>query len=113
MTYEQLDVWQRAFKLATDSYRYLKHCKDYGFKDQLCRSAVSVPSNIAEGWERYSQQEKFRFLSIAKGSCGELKTQLMIAVEIEYIGSSIGQAAINEAEEISKMLGGLMKKVKP
>lgn len=112
MTYENLAVWQRSFKLVINVYKVFRINNDYGFKDQICRSAVSVPSNIAEGWERYSDKEKFRFLSIAKGSCGELKTQLMLAKEIGYLSNDNTDATIGEAEEISKMLGGLMNKVK-
>ena len=112
MNYEQLEVWQRAFKLSVDTYEWFKDCRDYGFKDQICRASVSVPSNIAEGWERFTQQEKFRFISIAKGSCGELKTQLMIAKEINYIPPHQVDVAIAEAEVIGKMLGGLMRSLK-
>jgi four helix bundle protein len=113
MKYEDLEVWKRSLSLSITVYKLFENCKDYGFKDQICRSAVSIPSNIAEGWERYTQQEKFRFLSIAKGSSGELKTQLIIAKEIEYIPLDVAHSSLKEAEEISKMLGGLMKKVKP
>jgi four helix bundle protein len=112
MTYENLAVWQRSFGLAIKVYKLFRINNDYGFKDQICRSAISVPSNIAEGWERYSNNEKFRFLSIAKGSCGELKTQLMLAKEIGYLAKGDTDITIGEAEEISKMLGGLMNKLK-
>lgn len=109
MKFEDLDVWKRSYKLAVQIYKVFAQCRDFGFKDQITKSALSVPSNIAEGWERYSEQEKHRFLSIAKGSIGELKTQTMIAIEIDYLPTDVGKIIVAEAEEISKMLGALMK----
>lgn len=90
-------------------YKIFSYSRDFGFKSQITRSALSIPSNIAEGWERYTEKEKFRFLSIAKGSAGELKTQLMIAIDIDYIAKDIGLLKIKEIDEIALMLGGLMK----
>lgn len=109
MKFENLEVWQRSYALAVDVYKTFSHCRDFGFKNQITRSALSVPSNISEGWERHTEKEKFRFLSIAKGSAGELKTQLMIAVDIDYIAKNIGAIKIKEIDEIALMLGGLMK----
>jgi hypothetical protein len=62
MRFEDLDVWKRAMKLSTDIYRELKNLKDYGFKDQITRSGLSIPSNIAEGFERTSNKESIREL---------------------------------------------------
>ena len=109
MKYEQLEVWQRSFKLSIKIYRLFTNSRDYGFKDQICRSSISVPSNIAEGMERWSDKEKARFLSIAKGSIGELKTQVMIAKEIEYISNEECSSLSNECEQISKMLGSFIR----
>jgi four helix bundle protein len=75
---ERLDVWKRSCRLRVDLYKTLATCGDYGFRDQITRSALSVPSNIAEGYERDSPKEIVRFLRIAKGSWGELRTQLYI-----------------------------------
>jgi four helix bundle protein len=85
MRFEDLEVWKRATKLSADIYRELKHLKDYGFKDQITRSGLSIPSNIAEGFERESHKESVTFLSYAKGSCGELRTQIYIGIDIGYI----------------------------
>jgi four helix bundle protein len=112
MKYEDLDVWKRSYRLTVAIYREFENCRDFSFKAQITRSALSVPSNIAEGWERYSEREKLRFLSIAKGSIGELKTQTLIAMEIDYLTTDIGNMIATEAEEISKMLGALMKNLK-
>jgi four helix bundle protein len=109
LKFENLEVWQRSYALTVDVYRLFRQNRDFGFKDQITRSALSVPSNISEGWERHTEKEKFRFLSIAKGSAGELKTQLMIAVDIDYIAKDIGALKIKEIDEIALMLGGLMK----
>ncbi|MEP7702784.1 four helix bundle protein [Paraglaciecola sp. 25GB23A] len=109
MKYEDLDVWKRSYRLAVEIYKEFESCRDFSFKAQITRSALSVPSNIAVGWERYTEQEKHRFLSIAKGSIGELKTQTLIAIEIDYLTTDVGKMIATEAEEISKMLGALMK----
>ena len=78
MKFEDLNVWQNAIELTTEVYTELKNCKDYGFKDQVCRASVSVPSNIAEGYERQYNKEYIQFLYIAKASIGEVRTQLII-----------------------------------
>ncbi|HLZ19363.1 MAG TPA: four helix bundle protein, partial [Smithellaceae bacterium] len=85
MRFEDLDVWKRAMKLSAGIYKELRNLKDYGFKDQITRSGLSIPSNIAEGFERISNRESVNFLSYAKGSCGELRTQIYVGVNIEYI----------------------------
>lgn len=109
MRFEDLDVWKRAKVLCVDIYRTLKDLKDYGFRDQITRSGLSIPSNISEGFERHSQKECITFLSYAKGSCGELRTQIHIGVEIGYISKDTGTVWLKEAEELSHMLGGLIK----
>ncbi len=73
---------------------------------------LSVPSNIAEGVERDSQKDFARFLQYSKGSCGELRTQIYIGMEIDYIKPEIGRLWIQETKEISAMLVGLLKSVK-
>ena len=109
MKFENLEVWKRATQLCVEIYGTLRKLKDYGFKDQITRSALSIPSNIAEGFERTSQKECLSFLSYAKGSCGELRTQIHIAMEIDYVDRETGNAWLNEAQEISLMIGGLMR----
>jgi four helix bundle protein len=109
MRFEELDVWKRAMKLSTSIYKELKNLKDYGFKDQITRSGLSIPSNIAEGFERTSNKESVNFLSYAKGSCGELRTQIYIGIDIEYINKDKGQEWLQEVNEISAMLNGLIK----
>lgn len=107
--FEDLVVWKRSARLSSDVYKELRELKDFGFKDQITRSGLSVPSNIAEGYERKSIKELIHFLSIAKGSCGELRTQIYIGIDIGYIKPEIGQLWIEETRQISMMLSGLMK----
>jgi four helix bundle protein len=109
--FEKLEVWQRSSRLSVNVYRMLVDCRDYGFKDQLFRSSLSVPSNIAEGYERGSRQELIRFLGIAKGSCAEMRTQLYIGTEAGILDKPLAMSYIQEAVEISKMLQGLINKL--
>jgi four helix bundle protein len=109
MRFEDLEVWKRSARLSAEIYNSMKACNDYNFRDQLTRACLSIPSNIAEGFERNSTKECIKFLSYSKGSCGELRTQIYIGMEINYIGSDIGKKWIAEAKEISSMITGLMK----
>lgn len=88
-TIEDIEVWKDSIALVTNVYAITFNSeslkRDYGLSDQLRRSAVSIPSNIAEGFERFSTTEFIRFLYIAKGSSGELRTQLLITYNLEYI----------------------------
>jgi four helix bundle protein len=77
-SFEDLTVWKEAMQLVVSIYTEFKNNTDYGFKDQIQRSAVSIPSNIAEGYERQSNKEFIHFLFIAKGSSGELQTQFIL-----------------------------------
>ena len=109
MAFEDLDVWKRSKSLSADIYLCLASLKDFGFKDQITRASLSVPSNIAEGFERESTKECINFLSYAKGSCGELRTQIFIGQEIGYIQEENAGKWIKETQEISSMLKGLIK----
>jgi len=106
--FEDLDVWQRACDLAvqvyklTEEYEGLK--RDYGLKDQIRRAAVSIGSNIAEGFERGSKKEFIQFLYIAKGSAGELRTQLHILKEINYISLEKFESLLREIVSLSKQI---------
>ena len=109
-SFENLTVWKKSARLSSEIYKQLQELKDYGFKDQITRSGLSIPSNIAEGYERKSLKEFVNFLSFAKGSCGELRTQIYIGIDIGYINKNLGKEWIEEAREISMMISGLMKK---
>ena len=112
MAFEDLEVWKRSARLSADIYKKLQNLKDYGFRDQITRSGLSIPSNIAEGVERKSGKETANFLSYAKGSCGELRTQIYIGMDIGYIQPETGKTWIEETKQISAMLVGLTKSIK-
>jgi len=90
----------------------MRESRDFGFRDQITRAAVSVPSNIAEGVERNSKAEFKNFLGIAKGSAGELRTQITIARELEYFNEQEAKEMFGESVEISRMLHGLIRSLK-
>ena len=113
--FEDLECWQEATLLAIDIYKITSEGdfrKDYGLRDQLRRAAVSIASNIAEGKERETPSEFIRFLYIAKGSTGELKTQLYIAKEVGYLSEGVFQEFNTRAEKIAGMLGNLIKVIR-
>jgi len=109
MRFEDLDVWSRAKDLSVEIYRQTAKLRDYGFRDQITRSGLSISSNVAEGYERQSIRECLNFLSYAKGSCGELRTQVQIGKEIGYIIEQTADRWTKEAIEISSMLHALMQ----
>ncbi|WP_456433610.1 four helix bundle protein [Nitratifractor sp.] len=111
MKCQNLDVWKRAAALSAEIYIELRNLRDFGFKDQLTRAGLSVPSNIAEGVERISEQEKIRFLDIARGSIAEAKTQIFIGMKIEYIPRKIGNSWIKEYDELGRMITSLMQSI--
>ncbi|MDV5171087.1 four helix bundle protein [Photobacterium rosenbergii] len=109
MEYRKLHIWQESFQIAVDVHRLFVSCKDFGFKDQISRSSVSVPSNIAEGEERETRKESVRFLYYAKGSCGELVTQLLLAKEFGYIGQDEADELVVRANIVSRKIASLIK----
>ena len=106
--FENLEVWKISCRLSVDVYKNLAVCKDYGFKDQITRSSLSIPSNIAEGNDRLTNKDNIKFLYYSKGSCAELRTQIYIGVEIGYISKELGVEWIAKTKQISKMLQGLI-----
>lgn len=107
--FENLEVWQRSKSLAVSVCRQAETLRSSGFRDQIVRSAISVPSNIAEGAERESSKEFIQFLSYARGSAGELRTQLIIGSELGYWQKMDSATAIQETIEIGRMLSGLIR----
>jgi four helix bundle protein len=107
---EDLIMWQKAIDLSVDIYTLdnAQLLKDFSFRDQIRSAAVSVASNIAEGYGRGGNAEFNNFLSIAKGSLYELKTQLIIANRIEYISQPEFEHLISQIEEIMKLVSGMM-----
>jgi four helix bundle protein len=111
-SFERLEVWKRAVALSADPYRKLQSLRDYGFKDQLTRAGLSIASNIAEGMERDSKVESARYLTIARSSCGEVRRQTYVGIDVGYIDGETGRLWIMESQEISAMLIGLSRSIK-
>lgn len=110
--FEDLDAWKLARELVNLIYdltekEFFK--RDYGLKDQMSRCSVSVMSNIAEGFERGSDKDFARFLFIAKGSCGELRSQLYVALDRKYISAEEFKIATDKAVLTSQKISGLIK----
>jgi len=109
MRFEKLEVWQRSVELSVEVYEHFAGHRDFGFRDQITRSSLSLPSNIAEGYERLSDREKALFLNYAKGSAGELRTQVHIGSRIGYIPEDVGSRWIDEVEQLSRMLFAIIR----
>jgi len=115
MQFEDLEVWKSARELTNSIYKISNNSafsKDYGLRDQIRRASVSIISNIAEGYERGGNQELIQFLSIAKGSCGEVRCQLYIAGDHGYITQQELKPLIEHCKRISIMLNNFMEHLK-
>lgn len=102
--FEQLIAWQKSKELTVLIYGLFKNNKDFSFRDQMQRASVSIMNNIAEGFERKSNKELINFLYIAKGSCGEVRSMLIVANELKYIEEKDINLAYNLSIEISKLI---------
>ena len=114
-SFKDLLIWQKGIQLVEDIYNVSKMFPKeeiYGLQSQLRRSAVSIPSNIAEGFARFHNKEYRQFLYIALGSCAELTTQIIIASRLGYIKERKTNALLSEIEKISKMTMSLIKKLR-
>ena len=109
--FESSIAWQKSKVLCIEVYRSFDMIKDFGFKDQIQRAAVSVMNNIAEGFERKSNKEFVHFLYIAKGSCGEVRSMLILAKELNKISEEVHNKLTSLAEEVSKIISGLIKSI--
>jgi four helix bundle protein len=108
-SFEDLEVWQRGCRLTVEVFKAFAPCKNFSFKDQVQRAALSIPSNVAEGSERGSTKDFAHFLNIAKGSCGELRTQVYIARKLELLPKPAFDSVVRESKELSAMLEGLRR----
>lgn len=113
--FEDLIVWQKAMALSKEIYRITSEgpfVKDWGLKDQIRRASVSVLSNIAEGFGKYSNPEFKKYLAIANGSSFEVRAQLHLAKELGYIGELEAEGLIRDCTDVSKLISGLRRSVK-
>jgi four helix bundle protein len=113
--HKKLSVWSKSIDFVTLIYEETKQFprdEEYGLKSQLRRAAVSVPSNIAEGLTRKSQNDKLHFLNIAQASLSEIDTQIEISLRLNYIDNVRYQRIETQMIEIQKLLAGLSRKLK-
>jgi four helix bundle protein len=113
--FEDLQIWKEARRLTKEIYRLTsgsKFSRDFGLRDQIQRAAVSVMSNIAEGFERGGNQEFAQFLYVAKGSCGELRSQLYVAVDQAYVSANESEGLLISLKRLSSMIGSLINHLK-
>lgn len=114
-SFEDLLVWQKGIALVKQIYLVTadgRLNKDFGLRDQLRRAAVSIPTNIAEGFERSSRKEYLLFLNIAKGSAGEVRSLLRVALEIGYIDQATHDQLRNHVLELSRYLANQIRALK-
>jgi four helix bundle protein len=113
--FEDIESWKSARKLTNQIYQITSagtFTRDFGLKDQMRRAAVSILSNIAEGFERGGDQEFIQFLSVAKASCGEVRAQLYVALDQGYISQESFDTLSKIATEVSQLISGLMQYLK-
>jgi len=101
--FEGLIAWQKAQELAVDVYHYFGTSKDFGFRDQITRAAVSISNNIAEGFERNSDKEFIRFLDIARSSCSEVKSMIYSANRLKFIDDTRRENLMQKQKKFLKL----------
>jgi four helix bundle protein len=113
--YEELEVWQMGMNLCQEVYAFSNKsdlAKDFSLRDQIRRSSISIPSNIAEGFERGSDKQFIYFLVFSKGSCGELRTQINLANRLKYITDDEYEILNKTCLSVSKQLSGFINYLK-
>ncbi len=110
--FEDIIAWQKSKIMTVKIYALFGTSKDYGFRDQIQRASISIMNNIAEGFERKSTKEFKHFLSVAKGSCGEVRSMLILAQDLKIISNNDFIELHAISEEISQILSGLMKSLR-
>jgi len=110
--FEDILAWQKAKDFTIKIYKAFDNQKDFHFKSQIYRASVSIMNNIAEGYERKTNKELIQFLYIAKGSAGEVRSMLHLALELSYITKEQSDKLVSNVMEISKMLSGFIKALK-
>ena len=107
--FEDIVGWQKGKTLGIEIYKCFRNSKDFSFRDQIQRAAISISNNIAEGYERRTNKELSNFLFIAKGSCGEVRSMLYVALELSYISKKDFDRLYVLSEEISRIISGFIK----
>ena len=109
LKFEDIIAWQKSQDLAAEVYQVFENSRDFGFKDQIQRAAVSISNNIAEGFDRYSDKEFVRFLYISMASCSEVKSMLYLSHRLNYLTKDQSEQLIIKSEEISRIIRGFIK----
>lgn len=107
--FEEIIAWQKAREFNILVYKIFSNCKDFSFKNQIERASVSIMNNIAEGFERQTNKEFKNFLYISKGSCGEVRSMLSLASDLNYINKNDFDKLYESSMEISRILSGFIK----
>ncbi|OEU61870.1 MAG: hypothetical protein BA867_07085 [Desulfobacterales bacterium S5133MH16] len=107
VSFESLEVWKAGCRLAVSVTKMMRDCRVFGFRDQMIRAAISIPSNIAEGSERHTSKDFRHFVHIALGSAAELRTQTYIAREAAIISKESAEEWVTDLRSISRMLQSL------
>ncbi|NOS69449.1 MAG: four helix bundle protein [Verrucomicrobia bacterium] len=113
--FEDIVSWQRARELTREIYGCSKvgaFARDFGLRDQIQRASVSTMANIAEGFERGGDKEFIQFLSTSKGSCGEVRSHLYVALDQKYVSQQVFADLYSKADEVSRLIGGFMTYLK-
>jgi len=113
--FEDIESWKKARSLTNEIYQATasgQFVRDFGLKDQINRASVSDLSNIAEGFERGGDKEFLQFLAVAKGSCGEVRAQLYVALDQGYFSADVFERLSKKATEVSRLISGFMKYLK-
>lgn len=109
--FEDIIAWQKAQDLAVNVHQTFREVKDFGFRDQIWRAAVSISNNIAEGFDRSSNADFSRFLYFSSASCSEVRSMVYLAERLGYITQEKKAVLLEQSEEVSKILRGLIKSV--
>jgi four helix bundle protein len=110
--FEDIIAWQKSQDLAVAIYAEFRDSKDWGFRDQITQAVVSISNNIAEGFERGTDADFARFLFISKASCNEVKSMIYLAHRLHYLNPQKQENLIRQADEISRILHGLIQSIK-
>lgn len=110
-SFNDLVVWQKSKNLSVEVYRSFSTIRDYSFKDQIQRAAVSIPNNIAEGYARHSDKAFCNYLLISKGSAAEVESMLSVAVELDYITPEKQNELTSQIHDIYRLINGFIRKI--
>lgn len=110
--FEDIISWKKSKELSISIYNKFNKIRDFSFKDQIQRASISIMNNIAEEYERGSNRDFVKFLYIARGSCGEVRSMLYIAVELQYVSNKEFRELYSLCIEISRLIYGLIGKLK-